>query len=211
MVDEAAFASHVRDWPGNKNDLEWVLKQLSRALANTVVLPPTEAHQILEAAQRRAEEVEEEWEAEQRRAEEEGDDKTYEWWRSNSGREFRDVRAVLKPVLELLPDDTEYLAALEQIAPDLRAPALKAGYNKTTADPERDDFWAWEYLGLMKYLGETEVLLGILKDRLITIPAYQYPKAYDATWQLAKSVLKGTFYSWFEREVGEWPEPPSHW
>jgi hypothetical protein len=210
MVDEAAFAYQVRLWPGNKNVLEWVLRQLSRELENTVVLPPMVAHRMLEAAQRRAKELKEEGEAAQRRIEEESDyNKKWELSRADSGRAFRDVRAVINPVLEQLPDEREYLAALRRIDPNLLARALKAGYYKTRRDPDRGDYWMASYLELMKDLNEIEVLLGILKERFLSIP--QGHEAYMATWALAKIVLVDDFRGWYEQEVGEWPVPPSYW
>jgi hypothetical protein len=184
LIREAAFTMDLREWPGDQADPDWVLEELARGLARTVIIPRDVGGRMLAVARASTEVVRASGAMKNRR--------------QFDGHAF--VRELLQPILRVLPSEADYLRALETIDPPLRGPLLKSGYENA-----RDDFAAWNYLLLMKDLGERETLLKVLLRRFETIPPSH--KAANATLRLAREVLRDEFDQWFDKKVRPRIEP----
>jgi hypothetical protein len=178
LIREAAFASYVRGWPGNRADPDSVLEELNENLANPMYLDRRSLGRAISRGVQHATGID-----------------------SPSEK----VRVILDPILDVLPRSKDYIAPLEQVPFELRDQLLRSEYHKEAAE---DDFLAWWYLLYMKELGHRDTLLELLKQRLSVMDPYRFRKAYVETAKLAEETLgPDAFWPWYEAEIKNKPGP----
>jgi hypothetical protein len=219
LVDEAALAMAARSWPGDVDNAEWVMRQMEpfvekpaltkrRRNVRDVVQDANRRLEATSGAERRNR-VGQYWSsylaaikprqslADALRDAERRLDETSHWSRAEG---YSRVRAVLEPVLAALPTERDYLNELKHVDTAQRPSVIKSRYYERS--PPRNDFWAWNYLLLLAHLGERDVLLPILRDRIKAAITEAGEKVYCASACLPKQVLLDEYRTWSEEEVG---------
>ena len=186
----------AREWLNGLPIHGWILEQIREALDKPILIPIKQAYRALADAERaHAEYSRPEHVAEfQHRLEAERQRPIGKRERVRRP-EFVHLEEMLRLVILVLRPDSEYLKALRALPPGYAAHALKTGYSRKAPV---DDFWAYDYLLLLKNLGEKDTLLPLLEERLKDASITE--KAALATLKLVRDVLgPSSYHSWLDR------------